>query len=312
MTCGKAAADVVSNDSSAPHVVVQQARPITAALSDFATGATEQNQVYVGNRLLYHVGGEEMDPLRNGRVAWQLAVQLFLFTFGPLVAAGHRCSAIGSFMFAVGAALGIGLIRGLGVLALVLCALAYAAWFVCMIVGFFRNVPVRNAEWLMFLDDKGPAAPAVFAHIAGALQRRGTPAETIRVKRVPIPKGGHRDMLEVRFRRYFIGYVTAYEFGNDLHIGWNFYVAALAASGTYCWTIGSDAQRHPRATDRAAHPRALRAGQDDARGAARGRPARAWTLPASGAAMTAALPADVPVDALAASRARRRPGLFAN
>ena len=55
MTCGKAAADVVSNDSSAPHVVVQQARPITAALSDFATGASEQNEVYVGNRLLYHV-----------------------------------------------------------------------------------------------------------------------------------------------------------------------------------------------------------------------------------------------------------------
>ena len=164
-------------------------------------------------------------------------------------------------------------------LALVLCALAYAAWFVCMIVGFFRNVPVRNAEWLMFLDDKGPAAPAVFAHIAGALQRRGTPAETIRVKRVPIPKGGHRDMLEVRFRRYFIGYVTAYEFGKDLHIGWN-YTWQLSLLQVLLLDDRHDAQRHARATDRAAHAGALRAGEDDARGAARGRPARAWTLPA--------------------------------
>ena len=221
MTCGKAAAEVEVNTSPPPQVVVQQARPITAALSDFATGATEQNQVYIGNRLMYNVGGEEMDPLRNGRVAWQLAVQLFLFTFGPLIAAGILL-ALGSFLYLAGAVTGIGLVKGLGILALVLCALSYAVWGVCVVVGFFRNVPIRNAEWLMFLDDKGPAAPAVFAHITGALQRRATPAETIRVKRVPIPGGGYRDMLEVRFRRYFIGYVTAYEFGNDLHIGWNY------------------------------------------------------------------------------------------
>jgi hypothetical protein len=308
MTCGKAAADVVDNESPPPRVVVQQARPITAALSDFATGATEQNQVYVGNRLLYKVGGEEMDPLRNGRVVWQLAVQLLLFTFGPLIAANILLG-VGSFLFAAGALLGIGLVKGLGVLALVLSALAYGAWFVCMIVGFFRNVPIRNAEWLMFLDDKGPAAPAVFAHIAGALQRRDTPAETIRVKRVPIPKGGHRDMLEVRFRRYFIGYVTAYEFGNDLHIGWNF-TWQLSCFRYVLLTIGAMingirgrqtelhilARYEPAKTMREALHAVAREGVDVA---------------SSGAAMTGALPADVPVDALAAF-APDGEGLFAN
>ena len=235
--------------------------------------------------------------MRNGRVVWQLAVQLLLFTLGPLMAASILLG-LGTFLFLAGAALGIGLFKALGVVALVLCALAYLVWGVCMVVGFFRNVPIRNAEWLMFLDDKGPAAPAVFAHIAGALQRRSTPAETIRVKRVPIPGGGSRDMLEVRFRRYFIGYVTAYEFGNDLHIGWNFtwqlscFRYILLTYGVLLNGLrGRQTELHilaryePAKTMREALHAVAREGVD---------------IASSGAALNATLPADVPVDALAA------------
>jgi hypothetical protein len=308
MTCGKAATDVERSAPAAPRIVVEQARPITAALSDFATGATEQNQVYIGNRLLFHPGGEEMDPLRNGRVAWQLGVQLFLFTFGPLIAAGILL-ALGGFLFFVGAAAGIGAIKALGVLALVLCGFAYLAWVVCAIVGWFRNVPIRNAEWLMFLDDKGPAAPAVFAHIAGALERRGTPAESIRVKRVPLPGGGHRDMLEVRFRRYFIGYVTAYEFGNDLHIGWNFTwqlscfrYLLLTLGAMFNGMRGRQTELHilaryePAKTMREALHAVAREGVDVA---------------SSGASLNAALPANLQVDSLTAF-APDGEGLFAS
>lgn len=308
MTCGKAAADVEAVASATPRVVVKQARPITAALSDFATGATEQNQVYVGNRLLYDVGGEEMDPLRNGRVAWQLGVQLFLFTFGPLIAAGILLT-LGSFLFFAGAATGIGVIKALGVLALVLCGLSYLVWIVCAIVGWFRNVPIRNAEWLMFLDDKGPAAPVVFAHIAAALERRRTPAETIRVKRVPLPGGGHRDMLEVRFRRYFIGYITAYEFGDDLHIGWNFTwqlscfrYLLLTLGAMFNGMRGRQTELHilaryePAKTMREALHAVAREGVD---------------IASSGAALSATLPADMPVDAVAGF-APDGEGLFAS
>jgi hypothetical protein len=296
MTCGKPAADVEQSPSAPPRIVVEQARPLTAALSDFATGATEQNQVYIGNRLMYQRGGEEMDPLRNGRVAWQLGVQLFLFTFGPLIVAGIL-TAIGTFLFFLGAVAGIGLIKALGILALVLSALAYLAALVCAVYGWFRRVPIRNAEWLMFLDDKGPAADAVFAHIAGALQRRNTPAETIRVKRVPIPGGGHRDMLEVRFRRYFIGYVTAYDFGNDLHIGWNF-TWQLSCFQYLLITIGAIvngvrgrqtelhilARYEPAKTMREALHAVAREGVD---------------IASSDARMSIALPANVPVDSVA-------------
>jgi ABC-type amino acid transport system permease subunit len=307
MTCGRATADIAP-ESPAPRVVVEQARPITAALSDFATGATEQNQVYVGNRLLYHVGGEEMDPLRNGRVALQLALQLFLFTLGPFLAS-IILGSVGSFLFLVATALGSGAIRALAVLTLVLSTLAWLVWIVCWVVGFFRSVPIRNAEWVMLIDDKGPTAPAVFAHIASALERRRTPAETIRVKRVPIPGGGQRDMLEVRFRRHFIGYVTAYEFGTDLHIGWNFTwqlscwrFFLLLIGALFNGMRGRQTELHilaryePAKTMREALHAVAREGVDVA---------------SSGVALSTALPANIPVDAVAGF-APDGEGLFAS
>jgi hypothetical protein len=132
---------------------------------------------------------------------------------------------IGGFFWVLDQVAGNALTSGLAKLCSILSSLALLATLVCFVLAWFRKVPIGISEWIMFLDDKGPAAPAVFAHVAGAFERRRTPADSVRVKRIALPGGGSRDMLEVRYQ-VFRGYVTAYDFGNDLHIGW-----------TYCWQL---------------------------------------------------------------------------
>jgi hypothetical protein len=223
MTCGKAAGDVAATMAAPPESEASEgpSRPITAALSDFATGATEQNVVYLGNRLMYNHDAEEMDPVRNPRVLGQLLLQMFLFVAAPMFLT-FGLGVLAAVLAVVNAVADNPLTSALGSLARIGAVLGLLATMACWVIGWFRTVPIRNAEWIMFLDDKGPAAPTVFAQVTGAFQRRATPADSVRVKRVPLPGGGHRDMLEVRYR-VFIGYITAYAFGRDLHIGWVYY-----------------------------------------------------------------------------------------
>src|SRR5262249_28817046 len=88
MTCGKAAADVVQvaeHPTAASLATDEAGTTINAALSDFATGATEQNVVYLGNRLMYRNDAEEIDPVRSPMVFVQILLQMFLFVAGPAV-----------------------------------------------------------------------------------------------------------------------------------------------------------------------------------------------------------------------------------
>ena len=298
MVCGKAAADVAETTS----VTVEAApidvdAPLAAALADFATGATEQNAVYIGNRLMYERNVEEMDPVRSPQVFLHLILQLILFVAVPsLLAVGLGFAAV--VLAVLNAIADNPLTSGLGSLARILAILAALGAVVAFFVGLFRDTPIRNAEWLMYLDDKGPAAPAVFAHITSALQRRATPADAVRVKRVPLPGGEKRDMLEARYR-VFTGYITSYAFGNDLHIGWVYYwhlslirYWLLALGNMFNALRGRQTEVHvlaryePAKTMREALHAAAREGVDLASAAA--------------TPMNLAMPANVPVDAVTA------------
>jgi hypothetical protein len=310
MTCGKPAADLAAAVVPPPAaVVVEQAQPITAELSDFATGATEQNAVYLGNRLAYTKDVEEMDPVRSPKVLLQLLVQMFLFVIAPMLLASGLIF-VAAFLWVVSRVIDNPLTSALtaitGVLALLACFVAALCW----VVAWFRKVPIRNAEWIMLLDDKGAAAPAVFAHVTGAFERRRTPANTVRVKRVALPGGGHRDLLEVGYG-HFIGYVTAYEFGNDLHIGWTYFwrlsiarYVLLGIGNLLNGLRGRQTEVHvlaryePAKTMREALHAAAREGVDMAGSATRF---------ATGLAM----PANVPVDSVAAFEPGGN-GLFAS
>jgi hypothetical protein len=208
MRCGKPTSEITPVAVLAPPIV------------DAPAGALEPNAVYAGARMLYSRAVEEMDPVRNPRVLRQLLVQMLLFVLGPLLA-GTALAFVALILLAVNAVTGDPLTSALRTIAVVLSGLAYLAAAVLWVVALFRRLPVRNAEWVSYLDGKGTAAPAVLAQVGAALQRRRTPAEA-RVKRVPLPGGGHRDLLEARSGP-FVGYVSVYEFGEDLHVGWVFF-----------------------------------------------------------------------------------------
>ncbi len=312
MTCGKPAEDVIraaGTASSSGAVVAESGRSINEALSDFATGATEQNVVYLGNRLMYRHDAEEIDPVRSPTVIAQLVLQMFLFIAGPaLLTFGVGIAA--GILTVINAVASNPLTGALGSLARIVFVLGFLATFVAWVIAWFRTVPIRNAEWIMFLDDKGPAAPAVFAHVTGAFQRRRTPADAVRVKRVPLPGGGHRDMLEVRYG-VFMGYITAYGFGSDLHIGWVYYwhlslwrYLLLGIGNLLNGLRGRQTEVHvlaryePAKTMREALHAAAREGVDVA-------------ADATPAAVGLGLPTGVPVDPVAAA-ASGGDGLFAS
>jgi hypothetical protein len=307
MVCGKSADTVAQVAAPPPVVVVEQAQPITAELSDFATGATEQNAVYLGNRLAYTRDVAEMDPVRSPKVLLQLIVQLFLFVVAPMFIAWALVS-VAIFLWVITRVIDNPLTSALTTLTGILALLSVLVCAVCWVIALFRRVPIRNSEWIMLLDDKGPVAAAVFAHVTGAFERRRTPAQSVRIKRVGLPGGGHRDMLEVRYG-HFIGYVTAYDFGRDLHIGWTYFwrlsiarFVVLAFSNLLNGLRGRQTEVHvlaryePAKTMREALHAAAREGVDMAGSATR---------------FPAAMPSDVPVDSVAAY-ATEGNGLFAS
>ena len=202
MRCGKPTAE--------PAPVAVLAPPLV----DAPAAELEPNAVYAGARMLYSRDVEEMDPVRNSRVLRQLLVQLTLLVLGPLIV-GVALALLALVLLVVTGDGALPTIVG------VLSALAFLAAAVLWVIACFRPLPVRNAEWVSYLDGKGTAAPAVLAQVGAALQRRRTPAEA-RVKRVPLPGGGHRDLLEAR-SGLFVGYVSVYEFGEDLHVGWVYF-----------------------------------------------------------------------------------------
>ena len=88
-----------------------------------------------------------------------------------------------------------GLASGLGIYALgaVVTALVLVVLFLVL------KIPIQISEWAVSVDGKAPAAGTAFEHVARSLQRRQTPLQSLRVRRLTLPGGeGQRDYLELR------------------------------------------------------------------------------------------------------------------
>jgi hypothetical protein len=55
------------------------------------------------------------------------------------------------------------------------------------------------------------------------LRGRAVPLDSLQVRRLRLPGAGVRDYLELR-RGLFTGYVACFSFGQDLYVGWTFWV----------------------------------------------------------------------------------------
>jgi hypothetical protein len=100
---------------------------------------------------------------------------------------------------------------------LVLFSLGLAVCF------WFLKVPIQLSEWKLTVDGKAAAAPVVFSHIAWVLYGRQTPVDSMRVQQFRLPGTGSREYLELRMGMFY-GYVACFPYGQDLYVGWTFWV----------------------------------------------------------------------------------------
>ena len=106
--------------------------------------------------------------------------------------------------------------------------LAVGWWVVMGCVFWLSKVPAKLSEWKFLVDDKAAAAAVTFDHIAWAFSRRDTPVDHCRVRRFKVMGQGSRDVLEVR-QGVFCGLVSCFASGNDLYIGWSFWLSLSPA-----------------------------------------------------------------------------------
>jgi hypothetical protein len=179
-----------------------------------AVGQAAPNSTYIGLRLQYQQTPEaSFDPIGNERFIAQLAGRawryVIVFWFGGFV--GLIVCAL------IAAAFGLRAGIVLWVVAAVVVGITLAICF------WFLKIPIQLSEWKMSVDNKGAAAPTVFDHVAWVIRGRAMPLDSLQVRRLRLPGDGVRDYLELR-RGIFAGYVACFAYGQDLYVGWTFWV----------------------------------------------------------------------------------------
>jgi hypothetical protein len=92
-----------------------------------------------------------------------------------------------------------------------------------IIIFLITPIPVVLSEWKYLVDEAGAARPIVFEHVTYAFRRRNTPVDSLGVRRLSLPGGITRDYLEIT-QGDFTGYISCFEEGNDLYVGWTFWL----------------------------------------------------------------------------------------
>jgi hypothetical protein len=183
--------------------------------TDAAVGRATPNATYLGRRLQFEKIPEgSLDPLSSTRYVVYLLRQAGIF-FALYWALSF---AFGIFFFVLGL-----LTRG--------SSAVYELWAIGAILGIWAFViafllipiPVQLSEWKFLVDGAGAARPIVFEHVTYAFRRRNTPVDSLGVRRLSLPGGITRDYLEIS-RGDFAGYISCFEEGNDLYVGWTFWL----------------------------------------------------------------------------------------
>ncbi len=192
--------------------------------SDQLLGQAAPNTVYLGQRMMYEKEQqlEEFDPLRSSRFLFEVLRRWLLMTLVWAVG----CIPI----FIIGTILGVAN-HTFGTVIAVLLILGWC--FVMACVFWLSKLPGQLSEWKFSVDDRGQAAPVVFDHIAWALQRRRTPMDSLQLRRFKVMSQGQRDVLEIK-QGIFSGFVSCFENGGDLYVGWTFWLYLSPAR--YLWT----------------------------------------------------------------------------
>jgi len=107
-----------------------------------------------------------------------------------------------------------------------IAAIGFGVIFLCLF--WLVPSPAQLSEWKQLVDDQGAAAPLVFERISQAVARHQTPLDTMRVRPLALGGGQNRDYLELR-SGLFTAYICCFPYGQDLYIGWTFWLRASPA-----------------------------------------------------------------------------------
>jgi hypothetical protein len=187
-------------------------RPGSSA--DAGVGQTTPNATYLGQRLLFDKEPEaSFDPIFNERFQFRLARQMGLFA-GIYGLAGFVLLIACLVLFLLGARFFLEVLYPLG---------ATVSSTVFLVAFLLIPVPALLSEWKFLVDDKATVRPVAFEHVYSALRRRRVPLDGIRVRRLNLAGREARDYLELR-RGMFTGFISCFEQGSDLYVGWTFWV----------------------------------------------------------------------------------------
>ncbi|MGZ4707468.1 MAG: hypothetical protein ACXWBN_01845 [Acidimicrobiales bacterium] len=176
-------------------------------------GEASPNSTYLGLRLVYTPGEDAFDPISNHKYLVEVLIRAFVIALIWL--AGEIVLSVGGLFITLVSQSAAIVVLGL------LANLAWCAVLAC--VFWFAPLPAIISEWKLTIDGKGAAAPSALDHIAWVLERRGTPLKSVTPRELKVPGQPPRVYLQIR-EGLFTGFISCFDFGDDLYIGWTFWV----------------------------------------------------------------------------------------
>jgi hypothetical protein len=205
-------------DASAPvtgsGTRVRVANPRDQAESVVAAADPQSHITADDRRMGYEALGVSatLDPLASSRFFWQLTRRFALYV------------AVSSVISAVLTVLGLLFTLSGGGNAVAATAVISLLIGVALLAMFlFMPIPVLLGQWSRMLTFQAPSAGSALARVRQALDRHATPHDNLQVRALTPPGEERRNYLELR-RGYFAGYVSCFGHGNDLYVGWTFWI----------------------------------------------------------------------------------------
>ena len=194
---------------------------------DRAFDAIQAFSVYLGARDLYNkVPEPSFDPVRSGRYFIEIAKHAAIYFLAWWVTgliAWIMCLFVA--LATKSGAIFVLYFLGAGATALALIAL----WL-------FMPIPAMLSDWKLALDDKGASRDKTFEHIAWSFGRRQAPVSSTRVRRISQPQAAEREYLEIK-DGVFLGYVSCFAYGEDLYVGWTFWLYLSPLRWALMWIM---------------------------------------------------------------------------
>ena len=218
-------------------------------------GSADANDVYLGNRLQYR---DAVDTRITGTVTGQMLKPIFLrfiYCYLILIVISYVLGAVFLILALTGGTSGEetfgttdddggGIIGGVA-------GLIGLAWWLLPFLVFLMPQRLPISEWSLLLDGKAAAAPSAYAQIFESLRRRSSPltaeAKPIVTSFAPRKEGYY---LVLKHNR-FTGYVSVFDFGKDLYVGWSMWwelipivMIGLYISQTFSGLFGANSSLH--------------------------------------------------------------------